>query len=578
MTGLLLGVVSDRTGYPPDMLDRAMELESDLGIDSIKRVEILSAMQDLVPGLPEVDLTVMASLATLGEITDYLTNQLDGPPEPRTFGRFVVQAAPTPADGTATPGLFDGTVAITDDGAGVADTLAALLGDQGVKAVVIASSDIAAHRSLIHLGNLRPVSDPAEAIALNRDAFESVKSFASNVSDDGLLVVVDGHDGAFGTAHADPTRVWSSGITALARTAAIECPGLTVRAIDIERGNRSPEAIAAAIAVELLSGGHTPEVGASADGNRVTLHAVPFDAEPGSLPLDSTDVVVVSGGGRGVTAATMVELARESSATFVLLGRSALADEPEHFRSAADDAALKRVAHEAATAAGNTITPAELDRVVGSVSANREIRSTIEAIELAGGTAHYRTVDITDRAAVEETLESVRTEVGAITALVHGAGVLADKLIVEKTTAQFDRVFDTKVVGLRNLLDATEADELKVLCLFSSVAARTGNVGQADYAMANDVLNKVAIHERARRGERCVVKSLGWGPWAGGMVTPALERHFEAMGVELIDLQGGARMLVDELSSPQTDQVEVVLGGGVLAAAGAAAPLAQVGA
>ncbi len=75
--------------------------------------------------------------------------------------------------------------------------------------------------------------------------------------------------------------------------------------------------------------------------------------------------------------------------------------------------------------------------------------------------------------------------------------MLADKLIVDKTPAQFDRVFDTKVVGLRNLLAATSDDPLKVLCLFSSVAARTGNVGQVDYAMANEVLNKVAISERA---------------------------------------------------------------------------------
>ena len=158
---------------------------------------------------------------------------------------------------------------------------------------------------------------------------------------------------------------------------------------------------------------------------------------------------------------------------------------------------------------------------------------------------------------------------------------MADKLIVDKTPAQFDRVFDTKVVGLRNLLAATSDDPLKVLCLFSSVAARTGNVGQADYAMANEVLNKVAISERARRGDRCVVKSLGWGPWEGGMVTPALKRHFESLGVELIGLDIGARMLVDELASPQVDHVEVVLGGflggGVLATPGNAGTRQQVG-
>jgi hypothetical protein len=105
---------------------------------------------------------------------------------------------------------------------------------------------------------------------------------------------------------------------------------------------------------------------------------------------------------------------------------------------------------------------------------------------------------------------------------------------------------------------------LKLLCFFSSVAARTGNTGQADYAMANEILNKVAVAESERRGSEVVVKSFGWGPWAGGMVSPALKSHFEAMGIALIPLDQGARMLADEIASPQRTQIELVLGGGVL--------------
>ena len=55
-----------------------MELEADLGIDSIKRVEILSSMNDLAPGLPEVDIAVMAKLSTLGQVVDYMNRQLGG--------------------------------------------------------------------------------------------------------------------------------------------------------------------------------------------------------------------------------------------------------------------------------------------------------------------------------------------------------------------------------------------------------------------------------------------------------------------------------------------------------------------
>jgi len=60
-------------------------------------------------------------------------------------------------------------------------------------------------------------------------------------------------------------------------------------------------------------------------------------------------------------------------------------------------------------------------------------------------------------------------------------------------------VFNTKVSGFQNLLESTAGDNLKHLIIFSSIAARTGNKGQVDYAMANEVLNKLAIQESAKR-------------------------------------------------------------------------------
>lgn len=175
---------------------------------------------------------------------------------------------------------------------------------------------------------------------------------------------------------------------------------------------------------------------------------------------------------------------------------------------------------------------------------------------------------MTDAAALTSAFEELRKGWGPIAAVVHGAGVLADKRISEKTTEQFDRVFETKVAGLEALLTATANDPLKVLFLFSSVAARCGNLGQCDYAMANEVLNKVAVAEARRRGDSCLVRSLGWGPWEGGMVSPQLKARFEAMGLVLIGLDAGAKMLSDEAASLATSgadsashAIELVLGG-----------------
>ncbi len=80
LTPIMLEVVTEKTGYPTEMLEMGMALDTDLGIDSIKRVEILAAMRERVPTLPEFDPNEMTALNTLGEIVDYMDAQLGGQP------------------------------------------------------------------------------------------------------------------------------------------------------------------------------------------------------------------------------------------------------------------------------------------------------------------------------------------------------------------------------------------------------------------------------------------------------------------------------------------------------------------
>jgi acyl carrier protein len=68
----LLDVVSDKTGYPPEMLELDMDMEADLGIDSIKRVEILGGLQEQMPNLPQPELEDLSELHTLNQIIEYL--------------------------------------------------------------------------------------------------------------------------------------------------------------------------------------------------------------------------------------------------------------------------------------------------------------------------------------------------------------------------------------------------------------------------------------------------------------------------------------------------------------------------
>ncbi|WP_437578421.1 SDR family NAD(P)-dependent oxidoreductase [Sorangium sp. So ce887] len=555
---VVMAVVAETTGYPAEMLGLQMELESDLGIDSIKRVEILSAVRDRTPGLSEVDASALAQLRTLGQVVDHLRASLgsaagDAPATPAAapaaaqLGRWTLVEAPAPAAGLAMPGLFDaGTVVVTGHDT-LGPALVAALAARGIAAEHAAAVPRGA-RGAVFLGGLRDLATADETLAVHREAFLAAQAIAAKPA---LFVTVQDTGGDFGVAGSD--RAWVGGLPGLVKTAAMEWPEASCRAIDIERDGRPAAELADAIVAELLSGGVELEIGLRADGRRTTPRSVRQDAQPGPLPLGPSDVVVASGGARGVTAATLIALARASRARFALLGRTAIEDDPVACRGADGEAALKAALVKAASSAGQKATPAEIGRQVAKILANREVRATLDAIRAAGGEALYVPADVNDARAVAAALDQVRRAFGPVTAIVHGAGVLADKLVAEKTVEQFDRVFSTKVDGLRALLGATAGDPLKAIVLFSSIAARTGNKGQCDYAMANEVLNKVAAAEAARR-PGCRVKSLGWGPWQGGMVNAALEAHFAQLGVPLIPLAAGAKMLLDELCDGSGDR------------------------
>ncbi|MFC9970912.1 SDR family NAD(P)-dependent oxidoreductase [Spirillospora sp. NPDC127200] len=586
---LVIEVVAEKTGYPAEILTPDMHLEGDLGIDSIKRVEILSAVRGRAPDLPEVDAAELARLQTLGEVVARLdgaapaagngtggapsgigagssaaAEKPDPPPEhPGIVRRFGVRETPAPPSGLRMAGLTARRVVITDDHGGIAEHLAALLREQGVAAETAQEVPQDAD-GVVLLNALRPLASPDDALRTAREAFRAARTVAPHMArHGGLFVTVQDTGGDFGLSGRQGDRAWSGGLAGLARTAALEWPHASVKAIDCDRGDRGPEQVAAALARELLAGGLTPDVGLHADGTRTTLatyqDSAPETAGPPELARDS--VVVVSGGARGVTAQAVLALARAAGPRLVLLGRTPLEPEPAHTAAAADQAAVRRALVDEYRRRGQAPPrPAELGAEAGRILAVREIQARLRELADAGATARYENVDVTDAAAVARVLDRVRADWGPITGLVHGAGVLADKPIADQTDAAFAAVFDTKVEGLRALLTATSGDPLAFLCLFSSVAGQYGNAGQCAYAMANEVLCQVAAAERARDPDRRA-HAVCWGPWDGGMVGPELAARFAAQGIGLIAPRAGAEAFVADLATAH-DGRRVVLAAG----------------
>ena len=209
----------------------------------------------------------------------------------------------------------------------------------------------------------------------------------------------------------------------MVKSAAQEWPDVGFRAIDLERGGRDAAALAEVLAEELLRGGAPRldgasgggiEVGLRADGTRQTLVSEAGLASGGPLRVDSSSVIVASGGARGVTATTLVALAEASQARFVLLGRTPLSDEPAACAGATTDAEVKRALLQAAQAAGEKVSPKELGDRAKAILQSREVRGTVAAIEAAGGEARYVTANVKDAAKLGAALDAAPTAKYAI--------------------------------------------------------------------------------------------------------------------------------------------------------------------
>jgi NAD(P)-dependent dehydrogenase (short-subunit alcohol dehydrogenase family)/acyl carrier protein len=583
---ILVEVVSEKTGYPAEVLEPGMQLDADLGIDSIKRVEILAALQERLPEAPVIGPEHLGTIRTLGQIAEFLGGGQSAAPPQAVPSIEPAPAAPPVETRPAEPVRRlipsvvalegadrreailprpDGEVWVLDDGSNLVASIVERLGVLGLRARIIERSEIAALHSPERLTGLLLL---APTMGSDRssipDAFRLLRAAAPGLRKAGAegasaVVTVTRLGGSFGLvglpAGADAA---SGGLSGLAKTAGHEWPEVVGKAIDIDPSMPIAEA-ARAIVEEMFRRGPS-EVGLTRAGRvAIELRSVPITGSPGPGPISRGDVVVVTGGARGVTAEVALAMAGAFRPTLVVLGRSAgPSAEPGWLAPLVGEAEIKRALH---AQARGPATPQAIGERFRKISANREILANLRRIEQAGAKVVYRSIDVRDREEVRSAIDAIRAEFGPIRGLVHGAGVLADRKIEDQTDEQFARVFETKVEGLESLLSAIGPDDIRALVLFSSSTARFGRAGQVAYAAANEVLNKRAQAEAQARPS-CRVVSVNWGPWDGGMVTPSLRPLFEAEGIALIPTAEGAGYLVEELRSTGEKPVEIVILGG----------------
>lgn len=185
------------------------------------------------------------------------------------------------------------------------------------------------------------------------------------------------------------------------------------------------------------------------------IHPAPIGERP-ELELGTGDVVIVSGGGKGITSHLARALA-PFKPHLILLGRS------------------------------------ESDPLV---------THNLQDMSDLGIDVSYVKCDVTDEDSVFQVVGQVSERFGRVDGIIHGAGILKDSFAEFMSLSDFEQVVNIKLLGAWNLYQSAKDHGLRFMAPLSSITAFQGNVGQANYCAANRAL--AALTNVIGRGEAAV--------------------------------------------------------------------------
>ena len=617
-------IVAEQTGYPVDMLEMDLDLEADLGIDTVKQAETFAEISELFdidrgeelrlrdyPTLGDVVQFVRDNSPEQGGLTTENTehaeisaggsehehehehdNLEDGLAEADTVPRRVPVPVLRPALQLCKPtgvSLDGGSrVVVMMDGGGVGDALVQRLEALGAQALTLDESlDAGAVQrrceEWLEGGAIQgvywlPALDVEPGIdelsledwreLLRRRVkllYATMRGLSVEGSDTSSPFLVSGTrlGGLHGYEELGATAPMGGAVAGFTKAYGREREGALVKAVDCE-ADRAAGDVADALVAETLTDPGVVEVGLNR-GLRYSLTLQDrgaADGGPGMI-LDADSVFVITGAAGGIVSAIVADLAAASGGTFHLLDLAGepRPDDPRVALFRQDRQALKQELLAAVKADGGK--PREVEQRLLDVERQDAAQRAVEAVEAAGGTAHYHGVDLRDGAAVASVLEDVRARHDRVDVMVHGAGVEISRPLARKERHEFDLVFDVKADGMFNLLAGAKGMPLGAVVVFSSVAGRFGNAGQTDYSAANDLLCKVMSSLRRGHPETRGI-AIDWTAWSGiGMATRgSIPKLMERAGIEMLRPEAGIPTVRRELTRGATRD-EIVVGRGL---------------
>jgi len=577
------------TGYPEEMLEDNLDLEADLGVDSVQQAEIwmsltksagldgekrprairtisqlaleLSRLES--EGAPEADAQEEG-----GEAPAQEEPELDG--DPARTRLFVNSAAPLPvAEQRHVP--CKGLLVIVASGDGEDAKLERAFAEQGIDTVLKTSAELIALKpgplealladrdTLVYaahgeaLRSAPPAGDDLREL-LNREVdslyalFSALHPVLSKLP---LRVVVPlAQDGRLGCGGASPGSLLGSFPAGFIRALAQELRGCRFSLLDCGDADWA-EVLPARIQLE------TPnlELGLSPFGPMTPNLAPVEPGEERSVPLERGDLVLVAGGARGIVLECMLALAKRTGCSLALTGRTVAADgSPDWLRTPPDqiDGVIRAMELDLVKKEGMNL--GEAKRAAARARSQWELARNMDRLKAEGIEARYFTCDVADPEAFSALVRELSGE-RPIRAVVIGAGVQRSMLMPELTMEAVHLTLDTKLSPIFSLLSALPWDGLRLLLGFGSVTGLLGNAGQTDYGLANDLL-AVMVEQLGREHPHLMVQTVEWTAWTGtGMVTEQEAKRFAENGLFPIDIPTGVALFMGALFGCQQSRI-----------------------
>lgn len=266
------------------------------------------------------------------------------------------------------------------------------------------------------------------------------------------------------------------------------------------------------------------------------------------ISLNAQSVVLAIGGAKGITASICRELAEQSHAQFIIAGRSSVRidnniqiNEPITF-----DKARSKLIDELRNK-NKPIIPAEITRLAWKRVWQQERLWNMRNLSKISENVTYSQCDITDIKSVRQLISQVQNKYGRIDLVIQGVSDLIEKSTEDINSFEFIENMKSKALGTACLLDALSSIEVGAFINLSSVAGRWGNMGQSSYAAGHEVAAILVAGARAKRSGSWI--NIFFGPWLNvGMIRmgEVMER-LRVQGSDFITEKTGSGFFVKEL-------------------------------